>query len=57
MTFSTQNATTIIHFIVTAKILTVVRNIFAVTAIINLHPNGLGRSGEGKKDFLFASLL
>ena len=35
-----------IHFIVTAKILTVIKSISAGTAIINLHPNGRGRRGQ-----------
>ena len=46
ITLHARNATTIIHFIVTAKILTVIRNFFAVTAIINLHPNARGRRGQ-----------
>ena len=44
--FHVRNATTIIHFIVTARILTVIRSIFAETAIINLHPNARGRRGQ-----------
>lgn len=38
-TFSVQNATTIIHFIVTAKIPMGIRSISAEPANINLHPN------------------
>ena len=41
-----QNATTITHFIVTAKIKMDIRNISAETAIINLHPNARGRRGQ-----------
>ena len=41
-----RNATTIIYFIVTAKILTVTKNTSAGTAIINLHPNARGRRGQ-----------
>ena len=41
-----QNATTIIHFIVTAKILMVIRSINADAAIINLHPSARGRRGQ-----------
>lgn len=40
------NATTIIRFIVTAKILTVIRSISAGTVVINLHPNARGRRGQ-----------
>ena len=38
-----RNATTIIHFIVTAKIQIVTKSISAETAVINLHPNDRGR--------------
>jgi len=41
-----RNATTIIYFIVTAKILTGIRSIFAGSAITNLHPNARGRRGQ-----------
>jgi len=41
-----QNATTIIHSIATAKTLTVIRNINAETASINLHLNARGRKEQ-----------
>ena len=46
ITLHARNATTIILFIVTAKILTAIRSISAETAIINLHPNARGRRGQ-----------
>lgn len=46
ITFSVQNATTIIHFIVTAKIPMGIRSISAEPANINLHPIDRGRRGQ-----------
>ena len=45
-TFSVQNATKIIHFIVTAKIPMGIRSISAEPANINLHPIDWGRRGQ-----------
>ena len=45
ITLGARNATTIIHFIVTAKIQTATKSISAETAVINLHPNDRGSEG------------